>query len=141
MTDSIPASRKSPFCSAVSFRRQPNALAKHPTERSQTLKTHGQTHVGYRLFSLQQQCLGVSESNSGQVLMWGFVKSLLKCSQEMVGRKAGHPGHVNERDWLIEACCGIVPGPMKPSIKLFTACCSQGWKRVYLLAHMRVSEQ
>jgi hypothetical protein len=141
MADFIPASRKSPFCSAVSFGRQPNALAKHPTEGSQTLKTHGQTHIGYWLFSLQQQCLRLSEANSGQVLMWGFVKSLLECSQEMIGRKAGHLSHVNQRYRLIEASCGVVPGSMKPAIKLFTASCAQGRKRVYLLAHMRVSEQ
>ena len=59
-------------------------------------------YVGYRLFlELQTDC-GAFQTQAANVLLHGLANQAAKYTMKVIGRKAGNPGKVLERESLVE---------------------------------------
>src|SRR5215471_19085842 len=123
------ASSKSLFCASELIRRRAELSPEERTERAQTLESHGETNLGDREIGMKQQIPRALQSLRGQELMRRLPERLPKSPQKMIGRETGDPGHLVNRDRLLERGGDEFFRAMKPPVKLFAGRGAQRGKR------------
>src|SRR5262245_689483 len=129
------------FFAAEFFGRRAELSPEERAERTEALEAHGETDLGDRKVGMKQQPSRAIQPLRGQELMWRLPERLPKSSEEVIGRKAGYPGHLVNRNRLLERGGDELFRAMKPPVKLFAGRGAHRWQRFDLPADSAMNPQ
>ena len=130
-----------PVPRSIALRRNSGMASKKRAERSQALKSHGETDARHRHVRLDQQPLRALDTASREVLVRRLLKHLLETSQEMERRETRDRSNICNAQRPFQIRFHVVASEQDSSIHFQPCTCPSERQQVNLAAHFPVYVQ